>query len=76
MDTTGRASDGRSLNRAAVHAVGHQQGGGSHRAFNAFNWFLPGNPTVNLSSATFGRITSFSGAANPRVMQFALRYLF
>jgi hypothetical protein len=45
-------------------------------AFNAFNWFLPGNPTVNLSSATFGRITSFSGAANPRVMQFALRYLF
>jgi hypothetical protein len=45
-------------------------------AFNAFNWFLPGNPIVNLSSATFGRITSFSGAANPRVMQFALRYLF
>jgi hypothetical protein len=45
-------------------------------AFNAFNWFMLGNPTVNLSSATFGRITSFSASGAPRVMQFALRYLF
>jgi len=45
-------------------------------AFNAFNWFMLGNPTVNLSSATFGRITSFSGSGSPRVMQFAMRYLF
>jgi hypothetical protein len=46
-------------------------------AFNAFNWFIPGNPNVNLSSATtFGRINTFSAAASPRVMQFALRYLF
>ena len=43
-------------------------------AFNALNWFIPGNPSTVLSAATFGRITT--GASDPRVMQFAVKYVF
>lgn len=52
-------------------------------AFNAFNWFRPGevnvNPTANqgpvtnLSSPLFGR---YLVAGDPRIMQFALKYSF
>ena len=52
-------------------------------AFNAFNWFRPGevnvNPTANqapvtnLASPNFGR---YLVAGDPRIMQFALKYSF
>jgi Carboxypeptidase regulatory-like domain len=52
-------------------------------AFNAFNWFRPGevnvnpttnqSPVTNLSSPLFGR---YLLAGDPRIMQFALKYSF
>ena len=57
----------------AFRFLGTQQIEARVEAFNAFNWFLKGNPTTNLSSANFGRIL---GAGDPRIMQFALKYSF
>jgi len=42
-------------------------------AFNLPNHLNPGNPVTNLSSSTFGRIQS---ADDPRILQFALKYIF
>jgi hypothetical protein len=39
--------------------------------FNTFNW---GNPSTNLDSGAFGRITSQSG--DPRIMQFGVKSAF
>ena len=41
--------------------------------FNIFNNVHFNNPSTNLSSASFGRITS---AADPRIMQFGLKTIF
>ena len=42
-------------------------------AFNVTNSFHMENPTVNLNSGNFGQVTS---AKDPRIMQFALKYIF
>jgi hypothetical protein len=42
-------------------------------AFNVLNHVNPGNPTNTLNSQTFGKSTS---AADPRIMQLALKYVF
>src|SRR5207302_8911388 len=42
-------------------------------AYNVTNSFRPGNPSTALNNVVFGLITS---ALDPRVMQFALKYMF
>src|SRR4029077_11910565 len=47
-------------------------------AFNVLNGFRMNDPVVSLNSSTFGQVipTSASPAYDPRIMQFALKYLF
>lgn len=68
----------RSFRFAATHRIEARI-----EAFNAFNWFRPGEvnanpnnnqaPVTNLASPTFGQ---YLVAGDPRIMQFALKYSF
>jgi hypothetical protein len=59
----------RSFRFAATHRIEARV-----ESFNVFNWMRWGNPTTGLNNTqTFGRITN---AAEPRIMQFALKYSF
>jgi hypothetical protein len=42
-------------------------------SFNVMNRFRPNDPNTTLNSTNFGRITS---AQDPRIMQFAAKYVF
>jgi hypothetical protein len=42
-------------------------------AFNLTNKFIMQDPTVDLNSNLFGKVTA---ARDPRIMQFALKYMF
>jgi len=50
-----------------------QRLGARIEAFNLPNRFQKNNPVINLNSPTFGKILS---AGDPRIMQFALKYVF
>ena len=43
-------------------------------AFNLFNTFNWGTPNTDISSGSFGRITSIAG--DPRILQFGVKYGF
>jgi hypothetical protein len=67
----GRKAVDMSLVRA--FRFGTQQIQARIEAFNVFNWSNWGNPVLEITNANFGRILT---VADPRIMQFALKYSF
>ncbi|MBI4519994.1 MAG: TonB-dependent receptor [Gemmatimonadetes bacterium] len=56
-----------------VFSVGTHRVEGRVETFNLTNAIRPNDPVTNLSSPNFGRIT---GVQDPRILQFALKYVF
>jgi hypothetical protein len=44
--------------------------------FNVLNSMTPANPVSSMNSANFGQVTSLAAGTAPRIMQFAMKYLF
>jgi hypothetical protein len=56
-----------------VFNIGSQRLEARVEAFNLTNAVRPTNPSANFSAANFGRVT---GVQDPRILQFALKYVF
>jgi hypothetical protein len=61
---------------ARTFRLGSQQVQLRWETFNVFNTVTPNNPVSALNSADFGRVTSLAAGTAPRVMQFAVKYVF
>ena len=44
--------------------------------FNVFNTMTPNNPVSAMNSSDFGKVTSLAAGTAPRIMQFAVKYMF
>ena len=44
--------------------------------FNVFNVMTPNNPVSALNNSDFGKVTSLAAGTAPRIMQFAMKYMF
>jgi hypothetical protein len=44
--------------------------------FNVFNRMTPNNPVSVMNNSDFGRVTSLAAGTAPRIMQFAMKYMF
>ena len=56
--------------------LGSQQMQFRWEIFNVFNAMTPNNPVSALNSSDFGKVTSLAAGTAPRIMQFAMKYMF
>ena len=56
--------------------LGSQQMQFRWETFNVFNVMTPNNPVSALNNSDFGKVTSLAAGTAPRIMQFAMKYMF